>query len=159
MVRRYVADRKPQIAVEVGKAPIEAFIPRTRSPGMEAEVGFGDVAVRLAGELVTLGIESFHCRPGVDGAHEKGGVEGRNGYLRHNRFAPVPEVSSPAGLNEMVEQWDLHDGRRRIGSRPRTIDEYFTLEQPLPLPQEPFEIGRVFTPGRMSPRSGADARA
>ncbi|MEU7110792.1 IS21 family transposase [Streptomyces sp. NPDC046182] len=225
MVRRYVADRKPQIAVEAGKAPIEAFVPQTHPPGMEAEVDFGDVAVRLAGELVTcylfsfrlsysgkavhrvfasagqeaffeghvhalrtlggvprgrvrydnlkaavaqvlglsrarvetdpwiafrshFGIESFYCRPGIDGAHEKGGVEGQIGYFRRNHFTPVPEVSSLAELNEMVEQWDLHDGPRRIGSRPRTIDEYFEVEQPLllPLPEEPFETGRVFTP-------------
>ncbi|MFJ9675386.1 IS21 family transposase [Streptomyces sp. NPDC101221] len=225
MVRRYVADRKPQIAVEAGKAPIEAFVSQTHPPGMEAEVDFGDVAVRLAGELVTcylfsfrlsysgkavhrvfasagqeaffeghvhalrvlggvprgrvrydnlkaavaqvlglsrarvetdrwiafrshFGIESFYCRPGIDGAHEKGGVEGQIGYFRRNHFTPVPEVSSLAELNEMVEQWDLHDGRRRIGSRPRTIDEYFAIEQPLlmPLPDEPFETGRVFTP-------------
>ncbi|MFI0773071.1 IS21 family transposase [Streptomyces sp. NPDC021218] len=225
MVRRYVADRKPQIAVEAGKAPIEAFVPQTHPPGIEAEVDFGDVAVRLAGELVTcylfsfrlsysgkavhrvfasagqeaffeghvhalrvlggvprgrvrydnlkaavaqvlglsrarveterwiafrshFGIESFYCRPGIDGAHEKGGVEGQIGYFRRNHFTPVPEVASLAELNEMVEQWDLHDGRRRIGSRPRTIDEYFAVEQPLlmPLPDEPFETGRVFTP-------------
>jgi hypothetical protein len=40
------------------------------------------------------------------------------------------------------------DGHRRIGSRPRTVDEYFAIEQPLlmPLPQEPFETGRLFTP-------------
>ncbi|MFE7778437.1 hypothetical protein ACFU5O_32045 [Streptomyces sp. NPDC057445] len=95
-----------------------------------------------------FGIESFYCRPGIDGAHEKGGVEGQIGYFRRNHFTPVPEVSSLAELNEMVEQWDLHDGRRRIGSRPRTIDEYFAVEQPLlmPLPEEPFETGRVFTP-------------
>ncbi|WP_231406556.1 hypothetical protein [Streptomyces sp. MC1] len=31
---------------------------------------------------------------------------------------------------------------------PRTIGEYFTAEQPLlaPLPQEPFETGRLSTP-------------
>ncbi|CAM5635462.1 hypothetical protein SAURM35S_03921 [Streptomyces aurantiogriseus] len=48
----------------------------------------------------------------------------------------------------MVDQWDLHDGHRRIGSRPRTVDEYFAVERPLlmPLPQEPFETGRLFTP-------------
>jgi hypothetical protein len=70
------------------------------------------------------------------------------GYFRRNHFTPVPEVGSLAELNEMVEQWDLHDGRRRIGSRPRTIDEYFTDEQSLlrPLPQEPFETGRTFIP-------------
>ncbi|QUH06041.1 IS21 family transposase [Saccharopolyspora erythraea] len=225
MVRRYVADRKPQILVESGKAPVEAFVPQTHQPGMEAEVDFGDVSVWLAGELVVcylfsfrlsysgkavhrvfascgqeaffeghvhalrtlggvprgrvrydnlkaavaqvlglsrarvetdrwiafrshFGIESFYCRPGVHGAHEKGGVEGQIGYFRRNHFTPVPEVASLAELNEMVEQWDRHDGRRRIGARPRTIDEYFAIERPLllPLPEEPFETGRVFTP-------------
>ncbi|MFZ3573900.1 IS21 family transposase [Streptomyces sp. BH097] len=225
MVRRYVAERKPEVLAASGKAPLEAFIPQTHQPGMEAEVDFGDVSVRLAGELVIcylfslrlsysgkavhrvfascgqeaffeghvhalralggvprdkirydnlkaavaqvlglsrarvesdrwiafkshFGIESFYCRPGIEGAHEKGGVEGQIGYFRRNHFAPVPEVASLAELNEMVDQWDLHDGRRRIGSRPRTIDECFALEQPLllPLPEEPFETGRVFTP-------------
>ncbi|MFJ3145299.1 hypothetical protein ACIPJM_22970 [Streptomyces halstedii] len=96
-----------------------------------------------------FGIESFYCRPGVDGAHEKGEGEGQIGYFRRNHFTPVPEVSSLAELNEMAEQWDLRDGRRRIGSRSRTIDEYFETEQPLllPLPDEPFETGRVFPPG------------
>jgi transposase len=224
-VRRYVADRKPQILVESGKAPIEAFVPQTHQPAMEAEVDFGDVTVKLAGEVVTcylfsfrlsysgkavhrvfascgqeaffeghvhalrtlggvprskvrydnlkaavarvlglsrarveadrwiafkshFGIESFYCRLGIEGAHEKGGVEGQIGYFRRNHFVPVPEVESLAELNELVEQWDRHDGRRRIGSRARTIDEYFEDERPqlLPLPEDPFETGRVFTP-------------
>lgn len=95
-----------------------------------------------------FGIESFYCRPGLEGAHEKGGVEGQIGYFRRNHFTPVPAVGSLAELNEMVERWDLLDGRRRIGARPRTIDEYFAIERPLlmPLPDEPFETGRVFTP-------------
>ncbi|MEV5086212.1 hypothetical protein AB0K74_48745 [Streptomyces sp. NPDC056159] len=94
------------------------------------------------------GIESFYCRPGVEGAHEKGGVEGQIGYFRRNHFVPVPEVSSLAELNEMVEQWDRQDDARRIGSRSRTIAEEFALEQPLlmPLPEVPFETGRLFTP-------------
>ncbi len=94
------------------------------------------------------GIESFYCRPGIEGAHEKGGVEGQIGYFRRNHFVPVPEVSSLAELNEMVEQWDRQDDARRIGSRSRTIAEDFALERPLlmPLPEEPFETGRLFTP-------------
>jgi transposase len=32
MVRRYVSDRKPQILVESGKAPVEAFVPQTHHP-------------------------------------------------------------------------------------------------------------------------------
>lgn len=59
MVRRYVSDRKPQILVESGKAPVEAFIPQAHQPGMEAEVDFGDVTIRLAGELVTCYLFSF----------------------------------------------------------------------------------------------------
>ncbi|GGV96774.1 hypothetical protein GCM10015535_66850 [Streptomyces gelaticus] len=95
-----------------------------------------------------FGIESFYCRPGIEGAHEKGGVEGMIGYFRRNHFVPVPEVSSLAELNEMVEQWDQQDDARRIGARPKTVAEYYALEQPLliPLPEEPFETGRLFTP-------------
>lgn len=44
------------------------------------------------------------------------------GYFRRKHFTPVPEVDSLAELNEMVDQWDVHDGRRRIGSRPRIIE-------------------------------------
>ncbi|MFJ3099347.1 Mu transposase domain-containing protein [Streptomyces hydrogenans] len=47
----------------------------------------------------------------------------------------------------MIERWDEADDARRIRSRPRTIGEYFAAEQPLlaPLPDEPFETGRLFT--------------
>ncbi|GAA2460431.1 hypothetical protein [Streptomyces macrosporus] len=37
-----------------------------------------------------FGIESFSCRPGAEGAHEKGGVEERTGYFRRDHFAPMP---------------------------------------------------------------------
>ncbi|MFB6573144.1 Mu transposase domain-containing protein [Streptomyces noursei] len=48
----------------------------------------------------------------------------------------------------MVDQWDLHAGHRRIGSRPRAVDEYFTIGQPLlmPLPEEPLQTGQLCTP-------------
>ncbi|MEW9522220.1 IS21 family transposase, partial [Streptomyces tubercidicus] len=59
MVRRYVADRKPEILASSGKAPVEAFVPQSHQPGMEAEVDFGDVKVWLAGELVTCYLFSF----------------------------------------------------------------------------------------------------
>lgn len=95
-----------------------------------------------------FGIESFYCRPGIEGAHEKGGVEGQIGYFRRNHFVPVPEVATLAELNELVDRWDLEDEQRRIRSRPKTIGEHFALEQPRlkPLPVEPFETGRWFTP-------------
>lgn len=94
------------------------------------------------------GLEAFYCQPGIEGAHEKGGVEGQIGWFRRNRLVPVPEVDSLAELNAMVERWDAADEARRIGTRPRTIGEHFALEAPLlrPLPEEPFETGRWFTP-------------
>jgi hypothetical protein len=62
-------------------------------------------------------------------------------------MVPVPEVASLAELNAMIEQWDEEDERRRIGSRPRPVSEYFAVERPLlqPLPDEPFETGRLFS--------------
>jgi hypothetical protein len=81
----------------------------------------------------------------MEGAHEKGGVKAEIGYLRRNHFVPVPEVSSLAELNEMVEQWDRQDDARRIDARSRTIAEDFALEQP-PLPEKPFETGWLFPP-------------
>lgn len=95
-----------------------------------------------------LGLDVFYCQPGLEGAHEKGGVEGEVGRFRRNHLVPVPEVDSLAELNARIDQWDIEDDARRIGSRPRTVGEYFATEQPLlkPLSAEPFETARVFTP-------------
>ncbi|WP_228839471.1 IS21 family transposase [Nocardia farcinica] len=94
------------------------------------------------------GVEPFYCQPGIRGAHEKGGVEGQIGWFRRNHCVPVPEVESIDELNEMIDAWDLGDEQRRIGARPRTIGELFAAEKPLlsPLPDEPPETGRWFTP-------------
>jgi hypothetical protein len=81
MVRRYVADRKPQIAVEAGKAPIEAFVPQTHPPGMEAEVDFGDVAVRLAGELVTCYLFSFRLSYSGKAVHRVFASSGQEAFF------------------------------------------------------------------------------
>lgn len=94
------------------------------------------------------GIDALYCQPGLRGAHEKGGVEGQIGWFRRNHLVPVPEVDTLAELNAMIDRWDQEDDARRIRSRPRTIGEYFAAEQPLlaPLPEEPFETGRLSTP-------------
>lgn len=52
VVRAYVADRRPQIRTEAGRGPAEVFVPQSHRPVAEAEVDFGEVAVRLAGEQV-----------------------------------------------------------------------------------------------------------
>lgn len=225
VVRAYVALRKPEIRTEAGRGPAEVFVPQSHRPGQEAEVDFGEVAVRLRGTMVTcflfslrlsfsgkavhrifasggqeaffeghehafrvlggvplgqirydnlkaavaqvLGfsrqrveterwvafrshwsVDPFYCQPGLQGAHEKGGVEGQIGWFRRNHLVPVPEVESLAELNTLVDAWDVADENRRIGARPRTVGQMFALETPLlrRLPAESFETGRWFTP-------------
>lgn len=53
MVRDHVATRHPEIRIEAGREPANTFIPQTHLPGREAEVDFGEIVVRLRGELVT----------------------------------------------------------------------------------------------------------
>src|SRR6516164_5602080 len=225
VVRAYVAERKPQIRVEAGRGPAEVFVPQSHRPGDEAEVDFGEVVVRLAGQdagcflfclrlsfsgkavhRVSLsggqeaffeghehafrvlggvpggkirydnlksavaqvigfsrsrvevdrwtafrshwGLDAFYCQPGLAGAHEKGGVEGQIGWFRRNHLVPVPDVASVDELNAMIGAWDADDEARRIGSRARTVGEFFAIEKPLlkPLPEELFETGRWLTP-------------
>ena len=45
------------------------------------------------------GYDSFFCAPGIDGAHEKGGVEGEIGRFRRRHLTPMPHVGSLAALN------------------------------------------------------------
>lgn len=53
VVRAYVAVRRPEIRTEAGRGPAEVFVPQAHRPGQEAEVDFGEVAIRLRGTLVT----------------------------------------------------------------------------------------------------------
>jgi transposase len=93
-------------------------------------------------------LEAFYCLPGIEGAHEKGGVEGEVGYFRRNYLVPVPEVASLAELNAAIAAAEQAEDGRRIGSRIRTIGQDFESERPLlvPLPDDPFETGLVLTP-------------
>jgi transposase len=87
------------------------------------------------------GIDAFYCRPGVDGAHEKGGVEGEVGRFRRTHLVPVPKARSWAELNEMFAAFDVKDDARHVGERATTVAEDFEAERPLlmPLPAEPFD--------------------
>ena len=213
----------PEVRVEEGRGPARVFIPQHHPPGLEAEVDFGELWVRLAGVMVkcylfafrmsysgkavhlvsaTCGQEAFleghvhafavlggvpackvrydnltpavtrvlrkgrarvenprwtafpshyrfaafYCEPGIEGAHEKGGVEGQVGYFRRNYL--VPEVDSLAELNARVAAAEQAEDGRRIGARIRTIGQDFAAEVPLlvPVPDEPFETGLLLTP-------------
>jgi transposase len=82
------------------------------------------------------GFESFFCLPGIDGAHEKGGVEGEIGRFRRRHLVPVPRVASLGDLNAAVAEADVSDDARVISGRPPvdgrriTVGEHFASEQP-----------------------------
>lgn len=86
------------------------------------------------------GFTAFYCIPGLEGAHEKGGVEGQVGYYRRNRLTPVPNVATLEELNQRLAAADLADRDRKIRLRSRTVGEDFAAEAPLlaPLPAEKF---------------------
>jgi len=94
------------------------------------------------------GFDTFYCLPGIEGAHEKGGVEGEVGRFRRNHLVPMPEVATLAELNARLEQVDAAEDRRRIENRTLTIGHDFALEQTLlrPLPSEGIDPGLTLTP-------------
>jgi transposase len=87
------------------------------------------------------GFDSFFCRPGKAGAHEKGGVEAEIGRFRRRHLVPVPSVESLAELNRLLDAGDLLDDARVITGRRETIAQAFAAELPTlqPLPDEPFD--------------------
>jgi transposase len=94
------------------------------------------------------GFDPFYCQPGIDGAHEKGGVEGEVGWFRRNRLSPMPVTESLDELNDRIRIWEAQDDARRINDRIRTIGQDFAAEEPFlaPLPAEDFDPGLVLTP-------------
>ncbi|MDY7529968.1 MULTISPECIES: IS21 family transposase [unclassified Cryobacterium] len=94
------------------------------------------------------GFDAFYCHPGIEGAHEKGGVEGEVGRFRRTHLSPMPVVDCLEQLNERIRGWDLDDENRRISDRIRTVAQDFALERPLlaPVTADRFEPGLSLTP-------------
>lgn len=91
------------------------------------------------------GYDTFFCRPGLEGAHEKGGVEGEIGRFRRTHLVPVPNVASLAELNLLIAAADTADDQRVITGRPTTVAAAFAAELPAlaALPDEPFDPARL----------------
>lgn len=75
--------------------------------------------------------DSIFTTPGVQGAHEKGGVEGEVGRFRRNHLVPVPSVGSIAKLNLLLRDASEQDLGRRISGRPVTVAEQLATERPM----------------------------
>ncbi|MDT7722678.1 MAG: hypothetical protein QOE94_3689 [Mycobacterium sp.] len=91
------------------------------------------------------GFDSFFCRPGIEGAHEKGGVEGEIGRFRRRHLVPVPRVASLGALNDLIATGDQLDDDRVITGRPVTIGDAFATEATalVALPGEAFDPARL----------------
>lgn len=94
------------------------------------------------------GFDAFYCRPGKEGAHEKGGVEVEGGRFRRNHLVPMPHVASVTELNALLAAADAKDDHRRLEGRTVTVSTDYLLERPVlrPLPTEAFETGVTLTP-------------
>ena len=92
--------------------------------------------------------ESSFCLPGVQGAHEKGGVEGDIGRFRRRHLVPVPEMSSMEELNELLEEACWADLGRMITGRSETIGQRRDRERLLlgSLPREEHPTWEEATP-------------
>ena len=88
--------------------------------------------------------ESQFTTPGIEGAHEKGGVEGEVGRFRRNHLVPVPAVATLAELNALLLAGCERDLGRRIVGRSVTVGEAWATERPLlrALPAERVRRGR-----------------
>lgn len=91
--------------------------------------------------------DTFFCMPGVEGAHEKGGVEGEVGRFRRNHLVPVPEVADMDELRALIQAGLAADDRRRVTGRAQTVGEAFAIEQAAlkPLPAERFDTRKELT--------------
>ena len=72
--------------------------------------------------------ESQFTTPGLEGAHEKGGVEGEVGRYRRNHLVPIPQLRDLAELNALLlagceadlarrDRWAVGDGSGGVGDR------------------------------------------
>lgn len=94
------------------------------------------------------GFDPFYCLPGIDGAHEKGGVEGDVGRFRRTWLSPMPVTDSLDELNDRLRGWDARDEHRRITGKTSTVAAEFNADRAAlaPLPADRFDPGLVLHP-------------
>jgi hypothetical protein len=94
------------------------------------------------------GFEAWYCRPGHQGSHEKGGVEGEGGRFWRTHCVPMPVVDSINELNALLQAADGADGKRRIANRANSVGHDWAFEKTLLrlLPGEPFDTALTVTP-------------
>ncbi|MCA1700726.1 MAG: IS21 family transposase [Actinobacteria bacterium] len=92
--------------------------------------------------------EAEYTRPGKQGAHEKGGVEGEVGRFRRNHLVPICEVADLAELNNRLANASRADLARTIRGRCETVGQALARETVLlrALPAEAFDAAELLAP-------------
>lgn len=90
--------------------------------------------------------EAQFCMPAA--GHEKGGVEGENGYFRRNHWVPVPRAANLAVLNELLLQRCREDEQRVVAGRDMHVGAAMAAERGslLALPAEAFDLAELSSP-------------
>jgi transposase len=91
---------------------------------------------------------SEFCRPGKEGAHEKGGVESEVGRFRRRHLVPVPSFETLEAFNTYLRQCCDADEQRTMVQRHETVGQRWSdvVGKLKPLPLEAFETTEVFKP-------------
>jgi transposase len=98
--------------------------------------------------------ESHFCLPGLEGAHQKGGVESGIGYTRRQLLVPIPEVASFEELNQLLFLRSLKEDARTVSRTGQTIGDAWKQERAklLPIPPSDYECCDMTTV-RLTPYS------
>ena len=91
--------------------------------------------------------ESSFCKVGIEGAHEKGGVEGGQGRFRRNHLVPVPTFESLEAYNAHLLECCASDDQRVMAEHQQSVWLDWIREVPelRALPAAPFETDLVNT--------------
>ena len=112
-VRDYVARRRPEIRIEEGRGPARVFIPQHHPPGMEAEVDFGELRVRLAGVLVKCYLFAFRMSYSGKAVHLVSATCGQEAFLEgHVHAFTVMMIRRRARMPQQAGQEPCGASRR-----------------------------------------------
>lgn len=92
------------------------------------------------------GFNASYCTPGIEGAHEKGGVEGEVKRARRRYMVPVPKGATLAEINSVLHlRVDTDDKTRHIEYRRDTVETAFAEERRAlhPLIAESFGTAKI----------------
>ena len=102
--------------------------------------------------------DSFFCRPGMGGAHEKGGVEGEVGRFRRRHLVPLPKVDSLVRAERAGGRWATHATTlRHIVGHADSVGSAFRprIARPAPAARRTLRRWRWLSTAGSTPRAGS----